>query len=229
MFESIIQAAFEVCDWDGNGVLVAEDMTTVGAILGQAIDSAVIKELVKLCEEIQAGGDGGGGGGGGGGAEGGAGTGDLGMDFKTFAAICSSFDFSIPGDRSGTGIRSLRRAFEELDLDNSYSLEQNEITRALKRLVAPRQLTDKDLATLLHMMDDDGNGAVSWQEFVLALAAPKKQSDPTVWKLFTVENLNYTPCHLADVGGFWVEESVRTDYGLGGEGAERQRHRHRHR
>lgn len=194
-FENIIQAAFEVCDWDGNGVLLSEDMITVGAILGQSNDSDLIKQLVRRCDEITDGvGEKR--------EQGGSSEKEIerGMDFRTFRDICTSLEFSIPGDRSGTGIRALRRAFEELDVDGSYSLERDEIARALKRLIAPMKLTDRDLHMLLTKMDKDGDGVVSWQEFVLALVVPRKDDDPVIWKLFTIENLNYTPCHLADVG-----------------------------
>jgi len=72
------------------------------------------------------------------------------------------------GISASTPAEQLASLFSQYDKDGGGSLEDLEVRKALRKgLKIPKaQLSDAELWTLIHLIDDDGSGCIDVQEFV---------------------------------------------------------------
>ena len=86
---------------------------------------------------------------------------ELGIEFNEFVALLLPTDQSVS---DVTGEDDLRSAFADLDRNHDGQLSVAELKRALRALGDHH--SDKDIDALVHKADQDGDGQVSFEEFV---------------------------------------------------------------
>ena len=69
--------------------------------------------------------------------------------------------------RGASGIASLHRVFRIMDDDGSKALSMSEFKKGLTEYKA--ELTDDEVRALFNAFDKDGNGQVSYEEFLVAI------------------------------------------------------------
>lgn len=70
---------------------------------------------------------------------------------------------------SANDVRGLRDAFCKIDVDNTGFITYPELKEALKE-AGFKDATDEEVEAMLKTMDADGDGTISWQEFLEATA-----------------------------------------------------------
>ena len=64
---------------------------------------------------------------------------------------------------------NIRAAFQKYDTDNSGFLEEEELRGVVSELMG-KPVGDEQLKEMMQMADDNGDGKISWQEFMAVLS-----------------------------------------------------------
>ena len=84
---------------------------------------------------------------------------------------------------SAAATAKLREAFVRIDADNSGVITYSEMAHAMKDV--PELGSSSDIASLMRSLDTDGDGKISWHEFLIATAQQKLiQHQSTIWAAF---------------------------------------------
>ncbi|KAK3257063.1 calcium-dependent protein kinase [Cymbomonas tetramitiformis] len=91
----------------------------------------------------------------------------------------------IAGNLSGQEIEGLKGIFQTLDNDGNGTVTAAELTEGLAKLQKEKGLGDAEVQSLLAACDMDGNGTLSYEEFLAAtLHQHKFESRENLWKAF---------------------------------------------
>lgn len=134
-----IHRTFALFDSDHDGSITAVELGKVLDALGQSVSAAELRAMVSTVDS----------------------DGNGAIEFNEFVALLLPTDSS-PSDV--TGEDDLRSAFADLDRNHDGQLSVAELKRALRALGDHH--SDEDIDALVHKADKDGDGQVSFEEFV---------------------------------------------------------------
>jgi len=78
--------------------------------------------------------------------------------------------------------KDLSTLFDRLDVDHSGSLDVDELSRVITRLVP--EISNRQLIELLRLIDSDGNGTIEKDELILFLNDGRPWAPPSPTKIF---------------------------------------------
>jgi calmodulin len=94
------------------------------------------------------------------------------VDFEEFAAVMAD---KVDDEHTNEELRELRSAFELFDADGSGRLDCGELQRALKILGV--DLSTEETAFLMAQIDSDGDGDITFEEFMEYMIEFKETPD----------------------------------------------------
>eukprot|EP00753_Platysulcus_tardus_P004988 PLAT12813.1.p1 GENE.PLAT12813.1~~PLAT12813.1.p1 ORF type:complete len:737 (-),score=303.97 PLAT12813.1:332-2383(-) len=160
---ALLKEAFDVCDVDGGGSIEVAELRLVLRILGY---STTEEEASALCKRMDADGSGA-------------------VEWDEFREAL----LSMPGLIGKVSEEDLRRAgcirdaFDACDADGSGEIDRDELVPVLAQLGL--EVTAETMDAIMGVLDADGDGTVSWLEFLSAMAFEKLKA----WNV-TPERIN---------------------------------------
>mmetsp|Transcript_10882 Transcript_10882/g.14158 ORF Transcript_10882/g.14158 Transcript_10882/m.14158 type:complete len:154 (-) Transcript_10882:70-531(-) len=131
-----IQEAFNMFDKDGDGHLTKVELRGVMKNLGQNFTDSELNEIMSTMDLDK------------------NGT----IEFNEFLAMMGKKSMDT------TDEEELRRAFRVFDDDDSGEIVISELRETFRKL--GQNITDEELRDIVSEVDDDGDGTISFQEFV---------------------------------------------------------------
>ncbi|KAL7449702.1 hypothetical protein ACHAWC_001738 [Mediolabrus comicus] len=77
---------------------------------------------------------------------------------------------------SAEEVEDLKEAFNMFDVDGGGSISQDELKGVMKKLGS--NPTDDDIQQMIKSVDDNGDGEIDFDEFLILMSTKKKNEDP---------------------------------------------------
>jgi len=144
------QQAFSLFDKDKDGHVTQKELRIVFDTLGQNPSDEELQDMINEVDKD--------------------GNGE--MEFTEFCVLMSK------RMESKEDSQTLRKAFEVLDLDGSGEIEREELRKVLEGFSrAGEHLSDDEIESLIKEADVDGDGQISFDEFVKVMMAGEEEEE----------------------------------------------------
>lgn len=136
------QRAFDLFDPDGDGTITTLELGTIMRVIGQNPTEAELQDMVNEVDED------------------GNGT----IEFDEFAKMMVN-----KTTNKNTDVEVSREAFNVFDTENTGYITMKELKRVMNNL--GEELADEDIEEMIAKVDSDGDGRVSFEDFMEMLDA----------------------------------------------------------
>ncbi|XP_035687803.1 calmodulin-alpha-like [Branchiostoma floridae] len=139
--------AFSVYDKDGDGIIAIKELFKVMWSLGQ---NPTEKEMEKILQDVDPDSEGS-------------------IDFADFLAVMAKRQKDTEQEEE------LRAAFRAFDMDHNGTIDTKELRSVMTDLCD--DITNEDIDEMFYHFDKDGDGMISYEEFISVVMAAEKEKD----------------------------------------------------